>query len=101
LPEVHGSERGLYEQILAEVDEGERMGLHSAWLAEHHFFDYGGHVPSIPVLGATIAARTKNIKIASGIAMIGLQDPIRVAEQFAMLDQLSNGRVIFGIGRGF
>ena len=100
-PEIHGSERGLYDQILAEVDEGERMGLHSVWLAEHHFFDYGGHVPSIPVLGATIAARTKTIKIASGIAMIGLQDPIRVAEQFAMLDQLSGGRVIFGIGRGF
>jgi natural product biosynthesis luciferase-like monooxygenase protein len=100
-PEVHGSERGLYEQILAEVDEGERMDLDSVWLAEHHFFDYGGHIPAIPVLGATIAARTKRIKIASGIAMIGLQDPIRVAEQFAMLDQLSGGRLLFGIGRGF
>ena len=100
-PEVHGSERGLYDQLLGQVDEGERMGLHAVWLAEHHFFDYGGHVPSIPVLGATIAARTKKLKIASGIAMIGLQDPIRVAEQFAMLDQLSGGRVIFGIGRGF
>ena len=52
-------------------------------------------------VGATIAARTKKMKIASGIVMIGLQDPIRVAEQFAMLDQLSGGRVIFGIGRGF
>jgi natural product biosynthesis luciferase-like monooxygenase protein len=100
-PEVHGSERGLYAQILEQIDEGERIGLHSVWLAEHHFFDYGGHVPSIPVLGATIAARTTKMKIASGIAMIGLQDPIRVAEQFAMLDQLSGGRVIFGIGRGF
>jgi natural product biosynthesis luciferase-like monooxygenase protein len=100
-PEIHGSERGLYDQILEEVDAGERMGLYSVWLAEHHFFDYGGHVPSIPVLGATIAARTTKMKIASGIVMIGLQDPIRVAEQFAMLDQLSGGRVIFGIGRGF
>jgi len=100
-PEIHGSERAFYEQILAEVDEGERMGLHSVWLAEHHFFDYGGHIPSIPVLAATIAARTRTIKIASGIAMVGLQDPIRVAEQFAMLDQLSGGRVLFGIGRGF
>ena len=100
-PEVHRSERGLYAQILEQIDEGERIGLHSVWLAEHHFFDYGGHIPSIPVLGATIAARTTKMKIASGIAMIGLQDPIRVAEQFAMLDQLSGGRVIFGIGRGF
>jgi len=100
-PEIHGSERGLYARILEQVDEGERFGLHSVWLAEHHFFDCGGHIPSIPVLGATIAARTKKIKIASGIVMIGLQDPIRVAEQFAMLDQLSGGRVIFGIGRGF
>jgi natural product biosynthesis luciferase-like monooxygenase protein len=100
-PEIHGSERGLYHQILEQVDEAERFGFHSVWLAEHHFFDYGGHIPSIPVLGATIAARTKKMKIASGIVMIGLQDPIRVAEQFAMLDQLSGGRVIFGIGRGF
>jgi natural product biosynthesis luciferase-like monooxygenase protein len=99
--EVHGSVRGLYDGILEQVDEAERMGLESVWLAEHHFFDYGGHVPSIPVLGATIAARTKKLKIASGIAMIGLQDPIRVAEQFAMLDQLSGGRLLFGIGRGF
>jgi natural product biosynthesis luciferase-like monooxygenase protein len=101
VPEIHGSEKGLYDQLLAEVDEGERIGIDAVWLAEHHFFDYGGHVPSIPVLGATIAARTKKLKIASGIVMIGLQDPIRVAEQFAMLDQLSGGRVIFGIGRGF
>ena len=99
--EVHGSVRGLYDGILEQVDQAERMGMEAVWLAEHHFFDYGGHVPSIPVLGATIAARTKKLKIASGIVMIGLQDPIRVAEQFAMLDQLSDGRVIFGIGRGF
>jgi len=100
-PEIHGSARGLYDQILEQVDVGERIGLESVWLAEHHFFDYGGHIPSIPVFGATIAARTKRMKIGSGIAMIGLQDPIRLAEQFAMLDQLSHGRVIFGIGRGF
>jgi len=100
-PEIHGSVRGFYDQLLGQVDEGERMGLHAVWLAEHHFFDYGGHIPSIPVLGATIAERTTKMKIASGIAMIGLQDPIRVAEQFAMLDQLSGGRVLFGIGRGF
>jgi len=37
--EVHGSERALYEQILAEIDEGERIGMHGTWLAEHHFFD--------------------------------------------------------------
>jgi natural product biosynthesis luciferase-like monooxygenase protein len=100
-PEVHGDVRGLYDQLLAQVDEAERMGLYAVWLAEHHFFDYGGHIPSIPILGATIAQRTQKLKIASGIAMIGLQDPIRTAEQFAMLDQLSGGRVIFGIGRGF
>ncbi len=98
---VHGSERGLYDQLITQVQAAEQMGMEAVWLAEHHFFDYGGHVPSIPVLGATIAARTTRIKIASGIVMIGLQDPIRVAEQFAMLDQLSNGRVLFGIGRGF
>ena len=53
------------------------------------------------MIGAAVAQRTKNIRIGSGIALLPLQDPIRLAEEYAMLDCLSGGRLEFGIGRGF
>jgi alkanesulfonate monooxygenase SsuD/methylene tetrahydromethanopterin reductase-like flavin-dependent oxidoreductase (luciferase family) len=53
------------------------------------------------VLGAAVAQRTKKLRIGSGIVLLPLQDPVRVAEEYAMLDCLSHGRLEFGIGRGF
>lgn len=100
-PEFHASEYEFYQNILLETDKAEEYGFHSVWFAEHHFYHYGGHIPSVPVLGAAVAQRTKNIRIGSGIALLTLQDPIRLAEEFAMLDCLSGGRLEFGIGRGF
>lgn len=79
----------------------EALGFHSVWFAEHHFYNYGGHVPSVPVLGTAVVQRTKRLRIGSGITLLPLQDPIRVAEEFALLDCLSGGRLEFGIGRGF
>jgi len=100
-PQFHASEAQFYQDILAETDRAEALGFHAVWFAEHHFYNYGGHIPSVPVLGAAVAQRTKRLRIGSGIALIPLQDPIRVAEEFAMLDCLSGGRLEFGIGRGF
>jgi natural product biosynthesis luciferase-like monooxygenase protein len=100
-PQFHASEAQFYQDMLTETDRAEAAGFHSVWLAEHHFHNYGGHIPSVPVLGAAIAQRTKNIRIGSGITLLPLQDPIRIAEEFAMLDCLSGGRLEFGIGRGF
>ena len=62
-------------------------------LRNTHFYNYGGHLPSVPVIGAAVAQRTKNIRIGSGIALLPLQDPIRLAEEYAMLDCLY-GRTI-------
>lgn len=100
-PEFHDSDYEFYQNILLETDKAEEYGFHSVWFAEHHFYNYGGHIPSVPVLGTAVAQRTKNIRIGSGIALLTLQDPIRIAEEFAMLDCLSGGRLEFGIGRGF
>ena len=100
-PEFHASEAQFYEDMLLETDRADALGFHSVWFAEHHFYNYGGHIPSIAVLGSAVAQRTKQIRIGSGIALITLQDPIRVAEEFALLDCLSGGRLEFGIGRGF
>ncbi len=100
-PEQHGSVGNLYANILREVEFGERNGFHGVWFAEHHFFRYGGVIPSVPVLATAAAMRTRRLRIGASIAQLPLSDPIRVAEEFAMLDVLSSGRLDFGIGRAF
>lgn len=100
-PQFHASEAQFYQQLLEETDLADALGFHGVWFAEHHFFHYGGHLPSVPVIGAAVAQRTKRLRIGSGIVLLPLQDPIRVAEEFALLDCLSGGRLDFGIGRGF
>ena len=99
--ETNGSPAQLYRDILEEVEFADRNGFEAAWFAEHHFYNYGGMIPSVPVIGAAAAQRTRKLRIGSGVALIGLNDPVRVAEEFAMLDHLSGGRVNFGIGRAF
>jgi len=100
-PQFHRSEEQFYQDMLVETDRAEAYGFHSVWFAEHHFHNYGGHLPSVPVLGAAVAQRTKKLRIGSGIVLLPLQDPVRVAEEYALLDCLSGGRLEFGIGRGF
>ena len=74
--------------------------MHSAWIGEHHFNSLG--VLSCPDLVlAYIAARTRHIRLAPAVTVLPLHHPIRVAEQWATLDLLSNGRVDFAAGRGY
>ena len=85
---------------LDEALYAEEVGLHSAWVGEHHFSTLG--VLSCPDLVlAYIAARTKHIRLAPAVTVLPLHHPIRVAEQWATLDLLSNGRVDFAAGRGY
>jgi len=100
-PQIHGSEGRLYQEIFEEVDFAERAGFDRVWFAEHHFFAYGGAQPSAAMLGLAAAARTRRIRIGSGVALLPLNDPVRVAEEFALLDVLSGGRLDFGVGRAF
>ena len=86
--------------ITAEALYADQLGMHSAWIGEHHFNSLG--VLSCPDLVlAYIAARTKNIRLAPAVTVLPLHHPIRVAEQWASLDLLSNGRVDFAAGRGY
>ena len=86
--------------ITAEALYAEELGMHSAWIGEHHFNSLG--VLSCPDLVlAYIAARTKRIRLAPAVTVLPLHNPIRVAEQWATLDLLSNGRVDFACGRGY
>jgi len=86
--------------ITAEALYADALGMHSAWIGEHHFNSLG--VLSCPDLVlAYIAARTKHIRLAPAVTVLPLHHPIRVAEQWATLDLLSNGRVDFAAGRGY
>src|SRR5215471_8910325 len=86
--------------ILDEAIYAEEVGLHSAWIGEHHFSTLG--VLSCPDLVlAHVAARTRRIRLAPAVTVLPLHHPIRVAEQWATLDLLSNGRVDFAAGRGY
>jgi alkanesulfonate monooxygenase SsuD/methylene tetrahydromethanopterin reductase-like flavin-dependent oxidoreductase (luciferase family) len=90
----------LIADILDEALYAEEVGLHSAWIGEHHFSTLG--VLSCPdLLLAQVAALTTRIRLAPAVTVLPLHHPIRVAEQWATLDLLSNGRVDFAAGRGY
>ena len=86
--------------ILDEAIYAEELGMHSAWIGEHHFSTLG--VLSCPDLVlSNLAARTRNIRLAPAVTVLPMHHPIRVAEQWATLDLLSGGRVDFAAGRGY
>jgi alkanesulfonate monooxygenase SsuD/methylene tetrahydromethanopterin reductase-like flavin-dependent oxidoreductase (luciferase family) len=97
------NQRGANQFIADILDEAiyaEEVGMHSAWVGEHHFSTLG--VLSCPdLLLANVAARTKRIRLAPAVTVLPLHHPIRVAEQWATLDLLSGGRVDFAAGRGY
>jgi alkanesulfonate monooxygenase SsuD/methylene tetrahydromethanopterin reductase-like flavin-dependent oxidoreductase (luciferase family) len=86
--------------IATEALYADELGMHSAWIGEHHFSSLG--VLSCPDLVLSyIAARTRRIRLAPAVTVLPLHHPIRVAEQWATLDLLSGGRVEFAAGRGY
>ncbi len=90
----------LIADILDEAVYAEEVGLHSAWIGEHHFSTLG--VLSCPDLVlAQVAARTRCLRLAPAVTVLPLHHPIRVAESWASLDLLSGGRVDFAAGRGY
>ena len=90
----------LVDEIVDQGLHAEKLGMHSAWIGEHHFSTLG--VNSSPELVLTfLAAQTKNIRLAPAVTVLPLHHPIRVAEHWATLDLLSKGRVDFATGRGY
>lgn len=94
-----GSEHDAFRDAFDLVDKAEQQGVDSVWLAEYHFNP--GRVLASPVtISSAIAARTERMRIGMAVLLLPLGDPIRIAEDIATLDHISEGRVEFGIGRG-
>ena len=90
----------LYRQHLDQISWAETIGYDDVWLTEHHFCD-DGHAPSILPLAAAVAATTKRIRIGTGVLLLPLYNAVRVAEDCATIDILSNGRFELGVGVGY
>jgi alkanesulfonate monooxygenase SsuD/methylene tetrahydromethanopterin reductase-like flavin-dependent oxidoreductase (luciferase family) len=90
----------VYADVIDHMVWAESLGFDAAYIFEHHFTG-DSYIPS-PMMAATaIAARTKRIRIGPDIAILPLYDPVRVAEDGALLDVISNGRLDFGVGLGY
>lgn len=89
-----------YAQMLEQIEYGEELGFHSVWLAEHHRSEYG-IMPRPAIMAAAIAERTKHMRIGVGVSILPFSNPVRIAEDWAMVDVISGGRLDFGTGRGY
>jgi probable F420-dependent oxidoreductase len=98
-----GSDRTFhqeYKEMLELVRLVEERNLDSAWVSEHHFSG-DGYLPSLLPMLAAFAAVTERIELGTGVVLAPFHDPLRIAEDFAVVDQLSGGRVIAGFGVGW
>jgi len=89
-----------YRQILDQIELAEELGWECFMFNEHHFLGYGGLVANPAVLLAAAAARTSRIRLGPCIAILPLRHPLLSAEDYAMVDAISGGRLEFGIGSG-
>ena len=98
-PELQLDLKGYYERMLEQVRWGESLGYECFWFGEHHF-DFHGVIPSPTVLMSAAATCTSTIRLGVAVALLPYRDPILTAEEYAMIDVLSGGRLDFGVGRG-
>lgn len=89
-----------YREMLEQISYAEKLGFDEVWLAEHHGSDYGS-MPSPQVAAAAIAERTERMRIGIAVSNLTFDWPVRIAEDYAMVDVLSGGRLDFGVGRGY
>jgi natural product biosynthesis luciferase-like monooxygenase protein len=90
-----------YRMVLGAAEVADRAGLHALWLPERHFVDFGGFSPNPAVLAAAVAVRTQRLRIHAGSVAAPLQHAVRIAEDWALVDNLSGGRVGISFASGW
>ncbi len=98
-PKRARADRDVYREELRLADLAEPMGFQSIWGVEHHFTDYT-MCPDVLQFLTYMAGRTRRIQLGSMVVVLPWHDPMRVAEEVSMLDSISDGRLILGLGRG-
>ena len=99
-PELGRSNQKYYDEVLTMAEWAEELGFDSFWLGEHHLYWYGTCV-SPPMIIAALGQRTKRIRLGPAIAVPSFHHPLIVAEEYALADNLCNGRLELGLGSGF
>jgi putative FMN-dependent luciferase-like monooxygenase len=89
-----------YRLVTEQIAHAEALGFESAWVAQHHFHEHEGGLPSPLVFLAHVAARTQRIRLGTGVVTLSMENAIRVVEDAAVLDLLSGGRLEVGLGTG-
>jgi natural product biosynthesis luciferase-like monooxygenase protein len=90
-----------FSQGLSLSERADELGYASVKTVEHYFHDYGGHSPNPIVFLSAVAARTRRIRLITGAVIPAFNNPIKLAGELAMLDNISNGRLDAGFGRAF
>ena len=90
----------VYDNAIEQAELADKLGFNTVWLAEHHFSSYG-YLPYPLMMAIKIAERTKSIRVGTAVLVLPLHHPIKLAEEIAMADQLTNGRIEIGFGRGY
>jgi alkanesulfonate monooxygenase SsuD/methylene tetrahydromethanopterin reductase-like flavin-dependent oxidoreductase (luciferase family) len=93
--------RDVHARVTQQILRADELGYDYAWVAEHHFSNEYGIMPDVFVYAAYLAALTKRIKIGTAVVTLPLANPLRVAENTAFVDILSNGRFALGLGSGY
>ena len=91
--------RDPFGQTFALAEEAEQAGFDTATIGHHHFMP--GNMADPLTFLAAVAARTSTLRVGTGIFQLAVHNPVRVAEQVATIDQLSAGRISFGVGLGW
>src|SRR6266508_857104 len=90
----------FYQRVLDQVELAEELGWDCFWFTEHHFLLYGGPIPNPSIFMSAAAQRPSRIRLGSAISILPLHHPLQIAEDYAMVDVASGGRLDFGIGLG-
>lgn len=99
-PGRHGPLEEVYSRALERIEIMDKSGFDAVWLAEHHFTTYSV-CPSVHLMALEAAHRTERLRIGTAVSLAALYHPLRLAEEVALLDVLTGGRINWGAGRGF
>lgn len=93
--------RDVHARVTAEIQAIDRLGYDTAWVAEHHFSNEYGIMPDVFAYMSYLAARTERVRLGAAVVTLPLYEPLRVVENMAFVDILSEGRLVLGLGSGY